>query len=411
MLKTVPVTSRQLLVVAASDRHAELLGVLQAAGWAVRHYHEDDLDIAEADAALIFLQDEHVLHMQPLLHFLQATETSWVALLEASTLARAETTELSGEWLFATHTLPCETTTLLESLMQARQATQMRQRQRGRPVQQLLGNSSQMRSIRRQLERYASLDSPVMLSGERGTGKRLLAQLLHERSARAGQVFLQLDFTELSARQIEEHCSGRGAGEVGSVLLDGVSKLSLLQQQLLLQWLQGDYAPRALTIDHGELEEAVQQGRLREDLYYLLASLRLSSTPLREQRGDLLLLAEYFARIWSLSAGKRARHFSHEAIAAMIGHNWPGNVRELRNRVLRARVLAPDRQIVVRDLGLSGAEQQQPSVTLEDYILRAERQALNDVLVRYASNMSQAARSLGISRPTFYRLLHKHHLR
>jgi len=96
----------------------------------------------------------------------------------------------------------------------------------------------------------------------------------------------------------------------------------------------------------------------------------------------------------------------------MISHPWPGNVRELRNRVIRALVLAQGRQILAADLGLRPAQASiDAPVTLEDYILRAERLALNDVLGRYANNMSQAARTLGISRPTFYRLLHKHRLR
>ena len=93
-------------------------------------------------------------------------------------------------------------------------------------------------------------------------------------------------------------------------------------------------------------------------------------------------------------------------------HPWPGNVRELRNRIARAVTLAQGRQILARDLGLElGLVSDGLDSTLAGYILRAERQALNDVLARYSSNMTQAARSLGISRPTFYRLLHKHRLR
>src|SRR5690606_19619658 len=146
-----------------------------------------------------------------------------------------------------------------------------------------------------------------------------------------------------------------------------------------------------------------------EELYWRLAGQQLKTVPLRERQADQMLLAEYFASAEGLFRGRA--EFSDEAVIAIHQHLWPGNVRELRNRVLRARLQAQGRAIQSHDLGLSAQGSQPQLATLQQYILAAERQALTDALARWPGNMSQAARSLGVSRPTFYRLLHKHRFR
>ncbi|MEK1907361.1 MAG: helix-turn-helix domain-containing protein, partial [Pseudomonas sp.] len=140
--------------------------------------------------------------------------------------------------------------------------------------------------------------------------------------------------------------------------------------------------------------------------------LQVQTTPLRERTVDIRCLAEYFARRYAVEIGRRPRSFSERAVRAMIEHPWPGNVRELANRVRRGMALAEGWQIEAADLGIEASEVEVPLLgTLEDYICRAEQQALSDVLLHYSKNMSQAARVLGVSRPTFYRLLHKHRIR
>jgi DNA-binding NtrC family response regulator len=169
---------------------------------------------------------------------------------------------------------------------------------------------------------------------------------------------------------------------------------------------------RVLAATHVDLEAAVAKGSFREDLYYRLNVLQVVTAPLRERHGDVAMLANHFSRFYSQETGRRPRSFSEEALVAMGQHPWPGNVRELANRVRRGLVLAEGRQIEAVDLGL----QDEPAIvppmaTLEDYKHRAERQALCDVLNRHSDNLSIAARMLGVSRPTFYRLLHKHQIR
>ncbi|MCR3771294.1 alanine:cation symporter family protein, partial [Pseudomonas aeruginosa] len=169
---------------------------------------------------------------------------------------------------------------------------------------------------------------------------------------------------------------------------------------------------RVLAATHVDLEAAIDAGTFREDLYYRLNVLQVGTAPLRERSEDLPLLANHFSRLYSLETGRRPRRFSEDALAAMAMHAWPGNVRELANRVRRGLVLAEGKQIEAQDLGLECARGDGPPLSsLEVYKLCAERQAMCDALARYGDNLSVAARMLGVSRPTFYRLLHKHRLR
>lgn len=140
--------------------------------------------------------------------------------------------------------------------------------------------------------------------------------------------------------------------------------------------------------------------------------LQVITAPLRERHGDLGMLASHFSHFYSLETGRRPRSFSEDALVAMGMHAWPGNVRELANRVRRGLVMAEGRQIAAHDLGLAFHQAHAlPMAKLEDYKDRAEREALCDVLSRHSDNQSVAAKVLGVSRPTFYRLLHKHQIR
>lgn len=208
------------------------------------------------------------------------------------------------------------------------------------------------------------------------------------------------------------------------MFLDEIGDLPMELQANLLRFLQEKQIERVsgsqpipvdvrvLVATHVDLEAAVEKGTFREDLYYRLNVLQVVTAPLRERHGDVAMFANHFSRFYSQETGRRPRSFSEDALIAMGQHPWPGNVRELANRVRRGLVLAEGRQIESADLGLQGEQAIAPSMaTLEDYKHRAERQALCDVLNRHSDNLSVAARVLGVSRPTFYRLLHKHQIR
>ncbi len=293
--------------------------------------------------------------------------------------------------------------------------------------------------VREELERLAPQGQPVLIEGETGTGKELLARQIHRHSERAG-LFVAVSCSALSRNHAEAELFGYapgahngpvgsragwfGSANGGTLYLDEIGDLPLELQANLLRFLQeqqiervGGNRPvevdvRVLAATHVDLEAAIDAGTFREDLYYRLNVLQVGTAPLRERSEDLPLLANHFSRLYSLETGRRPRRFSEDALAAMAMHAWPGNVRELANRVRRGLVLAEGKQIEAQDLGLECARGDGPPLSsLEVYKLCAERQAMCDALARYGDNLSVAARMLGVSRPTFYRLLHKHRLR
>ena len=295
----------------------------------------------------------------------------------------------------------------------------------------LLGDSQPMRDLYKLISKFAATDSPVLIHGEAGTGKQLIARALHQQSSRRQQPFIVFDCQARTHRPGQTPLFAPGCGQSnvhplsgsvlqaadrGTLLLQQVQDLPLDVQEQLLRFLQrkaaGEVDVRVLATSDTDLTLAMSRGQLREDLYYRLNVLEIVAVPLRERYGDLAMLANHFAQRYSRENGRRHRPFSQEALIAMGEHDWPGNVRELANRIRQAQALAPGNQIEAIDLGL-GIETlvTAPMGTLNDYKHRAERQALGDVLLRHGGNLSTAARVLGVSRPTLYRLLHKHHMR
>jgi DNA-binding NtrC family response regulator len=279
----------------------------------------------------------------------------------------------------------------------------------------------------------------VLIRGESGTGKELVARTLHRLSARADKPSVAINCGAIPENLIQSELFGHEKGaftgahqrkigriesaDGGTLFLDEIGDLPLEMQANLLRFLQemtiervGGSKPisvnvRVIAATHINLEEAVAEGTFREDLYYRLNVLQVQMPPLRERLLDVPQLAHHFVSLFSEETGRRPRRFSQAALLAMASHGWPGNVRELANRVRRGLVIAEGRQIEAEDIGLDRVIKL-PAVldTLEEYKLKAERQAVSDALLQYSQNLSQAARALGISRPTLYRLLHKHQL-
>jgi len=168
---------------------------------------------------------------------------------------------------------------------------------------------------------------------------------------------------------------------------------------------------RIVAASHIQLQDAVAANAFREDLYYRLAVLPVKVPPLRERREDLMALADHFFHLYASEKSSRLQGFSQRAIAAILDHAWPGNVRELINRVRRALVMSDARLITPDDLGLGSAAASAHVAALDDVRERSERSTLRDCLDRSGQNVSLAARELGISRTTMYRLLNKHSMR
>jgi DNA-binding NtrC family response regulator len=167
---------------------------------------------------------------------------------------------------------------------------------------------------------------------------------------------------------------------------------------------------RVVAASHVDLAEAVASGKFREDLYYRLHVLSITVPPLRERKEDVPILAQHFYRRCMAELSRtRVDGFSRQAVAAMLAHDWPGNVRELFNRVQRALVMTDSRLVSPADLELAGDERE-TAVCLDAARTLAERDAIRLTLDRVGRNVTHAARELGVSRMTLYRLMEKHHI-
>ncbi len=435
--------TRRLLIVDPCDDCHQLLPGLRTVGWEVDSCELDEACDHPCDVGLLRLQPFHLERPEAVKELISRSNTEWIAVLNQDVLRLQNVGDFVCEWFFDFHTLPFDVSRVQVTL--GRAFGMARLRGQGavhvhQPEHELLGDSRPIRDLRKLLSKLAPTESPVLIRGESGTGKELVARTLHRQSQRHAKPFVAINCGAIPEHLIQSELFGhekgaftgahqRKVGRIeaangGTLFLDEIGDLPLELQANLLRFLQekhiervGGSQPiavdvRVLAATHVNLESAISAGRFREDLYYRLNVLQVVTAPLRERHGDLSMLANHFSHFYSQETGRRPRSFSEDALIAMGKHDWPGNVRELANRVRRGLVLAEGRQIEAQDLGLlSQSTAVVPMGTLEDYKHRAERQALCDVLNRHSDNLSIAARVLGISRPTFYRLLHKHQIR
>ena len=434
---------RRLLVVDPCEDCHELLPGLRTIGWAVDSCTLATVIDRSCDVGLFRLQPFHLQRPEAVKDMISRSGTEWIAALTPDVLQMRNVGDFVCEWFFDFHTLPFDVSRVQVTLGRAFGMACLRG-QVSTPLEvqedQLLGESRSMRDLRMIVSKFAPTESPILIRGESGTGKELVARTLHRQSQRNGKPFIAINCGSIPDHLIQSELFGHEKGSFtgahqrrvgrieaangGTLFLDEIGDLPLELQASLLRFLQekhiervGGNQPiaidvRVLAATHVDLEAAVANGTFREDLYYRLNVLQVTTSPLRERHGDLAMLASHFARFYSLETGRRPRTFSDEALIAMGNHDWPGNVRELANRVRRGLVLAEGRQIEAHDLGLELRPLFVGTInTLEEYKDRAERQALCEVMNRHSDNLSMAAKVLGVSRPTFYRLLHKHHIR
>jgi two-component system, NtrC family, response regulator len=300
--------------------------------------------------------------------------------------------------------------------------------------EEILGKTQAIRDIFNIVERVAKTDATALVEGESGTGKELVARAIHQRSARRAGPFLPINCgaipetlpdAELFGHErgafTGAHMQRKGKFEMadhGTLFLDEIGELPLTLQVKLLRFLQertveriGGRQPitvdtRVIAATNRDLKTQLDRGLFREDLYYRLSVIRIQVPPLRERGEDIALLANAFLRRAAQTHRRRVR-FSGEALRALMAHRWPGNVRELDNRVSRAVIMARGHLIEPADLDLQAADLE-PAGSLRQARERVEREALVDVLSRYRGNISKAARSLKVSRPTLHGLLDKH---
>ena len=363
----------------------------------------------------------------------------WVAVLQPPALESPGWRQLVHDHCNDFHTWPLDAQRLRHTLGHAHGLAVLCRapaRSHGKQAPALTGQSPAIARLRRQIVKVAAASAPVLIWGESGSGKELAAQAVHAHSPRRDGPFVPINCGAIPAALIQSELFGyeRGAftgaarekrglietAQGGSIFLDEIGDLPMELQANLLRFLQEKTiyrlgATRSIAVDvrviaasHVNLAQAVARGAFREDLYYRLNVLALDVPPLRERRDDLLPLAEHFFHAYSSERAPRVKGFSGRAAQAIRDYDWPGNVRELLNRVRRAMVMAEGRLILPQDLGLSAERAPVETAPLDDARIRAERDAIDASLQRAGRNITLAARDLGVSRMTLYRLLAKH---
>ncbi|HEX8525781.1 PEP-CTERM-box response regulator transcription factor [Allosphingosinicella sp.] len=296
----------------------------------------------------------------------------------------------------------------------------------------------EMTKVARTIERVANTDVSVMLLGASGTGKELLARGLHSASRRSGGAFVAINCAAIPENLLEAELFGyeKGAftgaiktteGKIenahgGTLFLDEVGDIPLALQVKLLRFLQERVIERiggrkTIAVDtrivcatHQNLPAMIQAGTFREDLYYRLAEIVVRIPGLAERHGDATLLAKHFLHRFSSEMNPSVRGFAPGALDAINGWSWPGNVRELENRMKRAVIMADGKLVTAEDLDLAPRSQDSLPVNLKAAREETDRRIIRQALARTESNISSAARLLGISRPTLYDLLKQYGL-
>ena len=311
----------------------------------------------------------------------------------------------------------------------------------------LVGKSPVMLAVFDLVRKAARSEANILIQGESGTDKELIARAIHANSPRAAEVFVPVDCAALPDTLLESELFGheRGAftgadrvkpgmievADRGTLFLDEIGELPLSLQPKMLRALQERQIRRVggtkfLGVDvrlvsatSRDTAELVRKGEFREDLFYRVNVIAINLPPLRERAGDVTLLAYHFLRRYGRNREQPIEGIDPEALGLLEGYAWPGNVRELQNVIERACALADGPGIRVRDLPehVRGRGRPTPVVPGKDLPLREAREAwlrvfaqeyLTDLLRRHAGNISQAAKTAGVDRKTLHRLLGRH---
>jgi DNA-binding NtrC family response regulator len=301
------------------------------------------------------------------------------------------------------------------------------------PETEMIGSSPVMIEIYKILSRVSPTDATVLIEGETGTGKEMIARMIHRNSARASQPFVPVDCGSIAPSLLESELFGALKGAYtgsdrdriglfeaahhGTIFLDEIGDIDVGFQLKLLRFLQqreirplGASRPRAIDVrivaaTNKNVQKMVDEGKFREDLWFRVNVVRLIVPPLRDRRGDVALLAHYFVKKYNSRYGQNTR-LTDSGIKAMEVYSWPGNVRQLQHMMERLSILASQNRIdeeSVRDAIDSMEPRDHPGDTLAD----TEAEQIRRVLAATNGNKSRASKILGIERKTLYRKLER----
>jgi two-component system nitrogen regulation response regulator NtrX len=310
---------------------------------------------------------------------------------------------------------------------------------------ELVGTGAAMRALEETIDKVAPTQARVLIRGDNGSGKELVARAIHRRSPRAAQPFVEVNCAAIPSELIESELFGHMKGSFtgafadrpgkfeqadgGTLFLDEIGDMSAAAQAKVLRALEEGQVTRigatksvsvnvrVIAATNKNLEEEIVAGRFREDLFYRLNVVPIAVPPLRQHLDDVPLLVDKFAADLARDSGVRTKPFEAEAIEALRARPWPGNVRELRNAVERLLILSPGNTVRAHDVrALSGPTAERPDgglfdvATFEDFKVAAERAFLEAKLSENDWNVSETARKLRMPRSNLYKKIEKYGL-
>ncbi|MGD8426693.1 MAG: sigma-54 dependent transcriptional regulator [Balneolaceae bacterium] len=305
--------------------------------------------------------------------------------------------------------------------------------------QDIIGRSPAMNKVFQTIEKVAKTDANVLITGENGTGKELVARALHRRSNRSENVFISVDMGAVPENLFESELFGHEKGAFtdakearagrfeiasgGTLFLDEIGNLPLQLQPKLLSAIEtrkvmrvGSNKPKNIDIrlicaTNESLQDLVQKQEFRQDLLYRINTIEIQLPPLRERTEDIPLLADHFLKEYAQKYEKNIQTLSEPALNKLKGYGWPGNVRELQHAVERAVIMTDHTIVQPEDFLLTSMGEDEPAMVFDDYNLEeVEKTVIRKALDKHNGNISKSAEELGLTRASLYRRMEKYDL-
>ncbi len=308
-----------------------------------------------------------------------------------------------------------------------------------KPFEEFIGESSEMKEVFTTIKKVALTDANVLILGENGTGKELVARALHKNSLRKDEIFISVDLGAISETLFESELFGHEKGAFtdaikekagrfeiakgGTLFLDEIGNLSLPLQTKILTVIERREVTRVgsnkvIPIDvrlicatNNNIHKMVSEEKFRQDLLYRINTVEIHIPPLRDRISDITLLAGHFLKMYTKKYRKKIKKIDQEAIKCLKDYSWPGNVRELQHSLERAVILTDSDELHRDDFMLSARSKPVDEPEFSTFDLEAiEKQVIQKVLKKHAGNVTQAAGELGLTRTSLYRRMEKHDL-
>ncbi|MEI6677520.1 MAG: sigma-54 dependent transcriptional regulator [Mariniphaga sp.] len=308
-----------------------------------------------------------------------------------------------------------------------------------RTFKDFIGNSVEMQKVYNSISKVATTDASVLILGENGTGKELVARALHQNSSRSDETFISVDLTSISESLFESELFGHTKGSFtdakadrpgrfeiaagGTLFLDEIGNLPMPLQAKILTVLErrevirvGSNKPipidiRLICATNMPLHQMIEEGKFRQDLLYRINTVEIDLPPLRERYGDVPLLAVHFFQIYAKKYKKQLRGFTKEAMKRLEESGWPGNVRELQHVIERAVIMTESEWVNPNDLQMRILNKTSDDLELDNYDLeKVEKTIIIKVMKMHQGNISKAASELGLTRTSLYRRMEKYGL-